>query len=104
MSLLHYTIELILYMYEIKLVFNVFRASKSPYAKMLSEYVEAENAGKGQSGASECWPYMKDCPKSLFLQRHNHYRLILQQIRESKIIYIYRFFTANNRKRMKLIM
>ncbi|CAH1364789.1 uncharacterized protein [Tenebrio molitor] len=48
-------------------------ASKSPYSKMLDEYVEAENAGRGKSGSSECWPYMKDCPKSLFLPRHNHY-------------------------------
>ncbi|KAJ8927537.1 hypothetical protein NQ314_019982 [Rhamnusium bicolor] len=50
-------------------------ASKSPYADMLNEYVEAENAGRGKlGGPAECWPYMKDCPKSLFLPRHNHYR------------------------------
>ncbi|KAG5891418.1 hypothetical protein JTB14_031484 [Gonioctena quinquepunctata] len=49
-------------------------ASKSPYAEMLNEYVEAENAGSGKlGGPSECWPYMKDCPKSLFLSKHNHY-------------------------------
>ncbi|XP_044263897.1 uncharacterized protein LOC123010820 [Tribolium madens] len=48
-------------------------ASKSPYSELLNEYVEAENAGRGKSGPSECWPYMKDCPKSLFLPKHNHY-------------------------------
>ncbi|XP_023020299.1 uncharacterized protein [Leptinotarsa decemlineata] len=49
-------------------------ASKSPYAEMLKEYVEAENAGSGKlGGPAECWPYMKDCPKSLFLRKHNHY-------------------------------
>ncbi|KAB0803471.1 hypothetical protein PPYR_00441 [Photinus pyralis] len=48
-------------------------ASKSPFASLLNEYVEAENAGKGKSGASECWPYMKDCSKSLFQARHNPY-------------------------------
>ncbi|KAJ8975540.1 hypothetical protein NQ317_003882 [Molorchus minor] len=50
-------------------------ASKSPYADLLQEYVEAENAGSGKStGPAECWPYMKDCPKSLFLTRHSHYK------------------------------
>nr|CAI5829031.1 unnamed protein product [Callosobruchus analis] len=49
-------------------------ASKSPYAGILNEYVEAENMGSGKNGASrECWPYVKDCPKSLFLPRHNPY-------------------------------
>ncbi|XP_057668939.1 uncharacterized protein LOC130901511 [Diorhabda carinulata] len=51
-----------------------FSASKSPYANMLTEYVEAEYAGTGQyGGPAECWPYMKDCPKSLFLPKHNLY-------------------------------
>ncbi|KAJ8948104.1 hypothetical protein NQ318_008457 [Aromia moschata] len=49
-------------------------ASKSPYADLLVEYVEAENAGSGKMGGpAECWPYMKDCPKSLFLPKHNHF-------------------------------
>ncbi|XP_044745953.1 uncharacterized protein LOC123307632 [Coccinella septempunctata] len=50
-------------------------ASKSPFADILTEYVEAENIGKGKIGSpSECWPYMKDCPKSLFVSsRHNYY-------------------------------
>ncbi|KAJ8926024.1 hypothetical protein NQ315_009879 [Exocentrus adspersus] len=50
-------------------------ASKSPYADMLHEYVEAENAGTGTLDTpGECWPYMKDCPRSLFVSEHNHYK------------------------------
>lgn len=61
--------------YEKIIIKIVFRASKSPYAYMLSEYVEAENAGSGKGGGpAECWPYMKDCPKSLFLPKHDKYR------------------------------
>lgn len=52
-----------------------FSASKSPYAEIMKEYVEAENAGKGVEGSpAECWPYMKDCSKSLFQLKHNKYR------------------------------
>ncbi|XP_011298641.1 uncharacterized protein [Fopius arisanus] len=47
-----------------------FTASKSPFANLLKEYVEAENRGK-QHG--ECWPYFKKCPKSLFLPSENRY-------------------------------
>lgn len=53
-----------------------FTASRSPYAHLLQEYVDAEMAGKGNGGGpSECWPYLKDCPKSLFQNNHNLYRL-----------------------------
>ncbi|XP_047343266.1 uncharacterized protein LOC124946529 isoform X1 [Vespa velutina] len=45
-------------------------ASKSPFANILNEYVEAENRGKLHG---ECWPYFKDCPKSLFLPSINKY-------------------------------
>ncbi|KAF7271595.1 hypothetical protein GWI33_015547 [Rhynchophorus ferrugineus] len=49
-------------------------ASKSPFSEVMKEYVEAEKAGKGLEGSpSECWPYMKDCPKSLFASKHNRY-------------------------------
>ncbi|XP_043277810.1 uncharacterized protein [Venturia canescens] len=47
-----------------------FTASKSPFAYMLKEYVEAENRGKKHG---ECWPYFKNCPKSLFLPSDNKY-------------------------------
>ncbi|XP_043463111.1 uncharacterized protein LOC122499095 [Leptopilina heterotoma] len=47
-----------------------FTASKSPFASILHEYVEAENRGKIDG---ECWPYFKDCPKSLFLPAENKY-------------------------------
>ncbi|XP_066598038.1 uncharacterized protein [Prorops nasuta] len=47
-----------------------FTASKSPFANLLNEYVEAENRGKLNG---ECWPYFKACPKSLFLPSSNKY-------------------------------
>lgn len=57
-----------------KIFIFIFRASKSPYAYLLQEYVQAENAGRGKPGSpGECWPYIKDCPKSLFLPKHNKY-------------------------------
>ncbi|PSN36597.1 hypothetical protein C0J52_15609 [Blattella germanica] len=43
-----------------------FTASKSPFAEMLEEYVNAERAGQ-EHGHGECWRYHKACPKSLFL-------------------------------------
>uniref|UniRef100_A0A6P7F5J3 Uncharacterized protein LOC114326766 n=1 Tax=Diabrotica virgifera virgifera TaxID=50390 RepID=A0A6P7F5J3_DIAVI len=62
-----------------------FSASKSPYANLLTEYVEAENAGTGRyGGPSECWPYMKDCPKSLFLPKHNPYKKTDSDITEDE--------------------
>lgn len=47
-----------------------FTASKSPYSKLLNDYVEAEKRGKEHG---ECWPYFKNCPKSLFLPSNNKY-------------------------------
>lgn len=46
-----------------------FSPSKSPYADLLSEYVEAQRAG--ESGG-ECWPYYRLCPKSIFQSSHNN--------------------------------
>ncbi|XP_055625287.1 uncharacterized protein LOC129767976 [Toxorhynchites rutilus septentrionalis] len=43
-----------------------FTASMSPYSEFIPEYVSAENIGKGKAGPGECFPYYKDCPKSLF--------------------------------------
>lgn len=43
----------------------VIRASKSPFANILEEYVHAERAGQ-ENGHGECWRYYKACPKSLF--------------------------------------
>lgn len=48
-----------------------FSASLSPYSEHLDEYVSAENIGKGKSGPGECFPYYKDCPKSLFRMVNN---------------------------------
>ncbi|XP_012272033.1 uncharacterized protein LOC105695238 [Orussus abietinus] len=47
-----------------------FTASRSPFAYLMKEYVEAENRGKSHG---ECWPYYKACPKSLFLPSRNEY-------------------------------
>lgn len=41
-------------------------ASQSPYSSLLQEYVTAEKVGKGQVSPAECFPYYKECPKSLF--------------------------------------
>lgn len=79
----------------------MFRPSKSPFSAMLSEYTEAEYAGRGKSGASECWPYMKDCPKSLFIQRHNHYRFLLN--RNILNVNFYCLFPVNILKKMKIL-
>ncbi|XP_060805768.1 uncharacterized protein LOC106132613 [Amyelois transitella] len=47
-----------------------FTPSKSPYADLLPEYVEAEKAGSQPGG--ECWSYFRLCPKSIF-QTPNKY-------------------------------
>ncbi|XP_076234375.1 uncharacterized protein LOC143179164 [Calliopsis andreniformis] len=47
-----------------------FTASKSPFSSLLKDYVEAEKRGKFHG---ECWPYFKDCPKSLFRSLENRY-------------------------------
>ncbi|VVC42606.1 Hypothetical protein CINCED_3A008282 [Cinara cedri] len=43
-------------------------ASRSKYADLMDEYVTAETTGKHK----ECFPYFKECPKSLFLNNHNY--------------------------------
>ncbi|XP_050092697.1 uncharacterized protein LOC126575821 [Anopheles aquasalis] len=48
-----------------------FTASASPYSQHLDEYVMAEKLGRGQDGPGECFPYFKDCPRSLFRSAHN---------------------------------
>lgn len=50
-----------------------YSASKSPFSNLLKEYVEAENRGKFHG---ECWPYFKDCPKSLFRLSENKYMYV----------------------------
>ncbi|XP_041984639.1 uncharacterized protein LOC121737138 isoform X2 [Aricia agestis] len=46
-----------------------FSPSKSPYAELLEEYVEAQKTGES---TGECWPYYRLCPKSFF-QPSNKY-------------------------------
>ncbi|BES91451.1 DM4/DM12 family [Nesidiocoris tenuis] len=41
-----------------------FTASKSPFAEVLNDYVAAERQGLEHG---ECFPYYKNCPKSLFV-------------------------------------
>ncbi|XP_072942716.1 uncharacterized protein [Epargyreus clarus] len=47
-----------------------FSPSKSPYADLLQEYVDAQRAGESDG---ECWPYYRLCPKSIFLPSPNKY-------------------------------
>ncbi|CAB4067209.1 unnamed protein product [Lepeophtheirus salmonis] len=44
-------------------------ASKSPYSKLMEEYIEAEHAGRYEG---ECWKYFKNCTTSMF-KVHNKY-------------------------------
>lgn len=46
-----------------------FTASKSPFAEILTDYVQAERQGMEHG---ECFPYFKKCPKSLFLAPNNN--------------------------------
>ncbi|XP_063701611.1 uncharacterized protein LOC134831735 [Culicoides brevitarsis] len=49
-------------------------ASQSPFAELMDDYVKAEKVGKGELSPAECFPYYKECPKSLFKQDRNKYR------------------------------
>jgi len=44
-------------------------ASRSTYADLMKDYVTAETVGKH---SKECYPYFKECPKSLFTNNHNY--------------------------------
>lgn len=67
-----------------KLFYKLFSASKSPFAHLLDEYVEAEQVGKGELGAGECFPYFKDCPKSLF-KSNNYSSMTVAHINEDSL-------------------
>lgn len=55
-------------MYQSKINWCVFySASKSPFSHLMDEYVTAERIGSGEMGPGECFPYFKECPKSLFV-------------------------------------
>lgn len=51
-----------------------FTASSSPYSHLMNEYVSAEKMGKGEISPGECFPYYKECPKSLFRNGAHKYR------------------------------
>uniref|UniRef100_A0A182QQC5 Uncharacterized protein n=1 Tax=Anopheles farauti TaxID=69004 RepID=A0A182QQC5_9DIPT len=55
-----------------------FTASLSPYSEHLEEYVTAEKIGRGQDGPGECFPYYKDCPRSLFRSSNNFQHMYQQ--------------------------
>ncbi|XP_055382666.1 uncharacterized protein LOC129612884 [Condylostylus longicornis] len=48
-------------------------ASLSPFSDHIGEYVEAEEIGKGNIKPGECFPYYKNCPKSIFKTYKNNY-------------------------------
>lgn len=54
---------------------TICSASKSEYADLLVEYVEAERVGQGTHGPGECFPYYKECPRSFFKSPSHKYRL-----------------------------
>uniref|UniRef100_A0A336LW18 CSON005846 protein n=1 Tax=Culicoides sonorensis TaxID=179676 RepID=A0A336LW18_CULSO len=49
-------------------------ASQSPYSHLLDDYVRAEKVGRGEIAPAECFPYYKECPKSLFKSAMHKYR------------------------------
>ncbi|CAD0203187.1 unnamed protein product [Chrysodeixis includens] len=53
-----------------------FTPSKSPYASLMDEYVQAQKAGEA---GGECWPYYRLCPKSIF-QSSNKYSKEAEEI------------------------
>lgn len=42
------------------------RANKSPYSALMPDYVKAQEIGEGKVAPGECFPYYKECPKSIF--------------------------------------
>ncbi|XP_011194384.2 uncharacterized protein LOC105219780 [Zeugodacus cucurbitae] len=41
-------------------------ATNSPFAELIPEYVSAQEIGEGRKAPGECFPYYKDCPRSIF--------------------------------------
>ncbi|XP_054735446.1 uncharacterized protein LOC129242683 [Anastrepha obliqua] len=41
-------------------------ATSSPFADLIPEYVRAQEIGEGRKAPGECFPYYKECPKSIF--------------------------------------
>ncbi|KAI8040282.1 uncharacterized protein LOC128258454 [Drosophila gunungcola] len=40
--------------------------TKSPFSDLVPDYVQAQEVGEGKQAPGECFPYFKDCPKSIF--------------------------------------
>lgn len=43
-----------------------YRVTKSPFSDLVPDYVQAQEVGEGKQAPGECFPYFKDCPKSIF--------------------------------------
>ncbi|KNC29220.1 hypothetical protein FF38_01407, partial [Lucilia cuprina] len=48
--------------------------TRSPFSDLIPEYVTAQEIGEGRTAPGECFPYHKECPKSVFkvLQTHKY--------------------------------
>ncbi|XP_059216911.1 uncharacterized protein LOC106089602 isoform X2 [Stomoxys calcitrans] len=40
--------------------------TRSPFSDLIPEYVKAQEIGEGRTAPGECFPYYKDCPRSVF--------------------------------------
>ncbi|XP_061393491.1 uncharacterized protein LOC133329007 [Musca vetustissima] len=46
--------------------------TRSPFSDLIPEYVKAQEIGEGRVAPGECFPYYKDCPRSIFKAIQNH--------------------------------
>ena len=46
--------------------------TRSPFSDLIPEYVKAQEIGEGRTAPGECFPYHKECPRSLFKALQNH--------------------------------
>ncbi|XP_075163738.1 uncharacterized protein LOC142236385 [Haematobia irritans] len=48
--------------------------TRSPFSDLIPEYVKAQEIGEGRTAPGECFPYYKDCPRSVFkaMQKHKY--------------------------------
>lgn len=83
------------------LFLHLFSATKSKYAHLMDEYVTAQKVGEGEISPGECYPYYKDCSKSIFknAKEQNKYRylqfiyFLIKALKKSNIYH--HLFSAN---------
>ncbi|XP_073840212.1 uncharacterized protein [Musca autumnalis] len=46
--------------------------TRSPFSDLIPEYVKAQEIGEGRVAPGECFPYYKECPRSIFKAIQNH--------------------------------